>query len=178
MLGVYENVAEKDSLMRFTITGVEDADKIRKDLWNTINSREKVNVNLLHDEDVQTISVNGKEVIAINVPRADYNLRPVYINNNLMHGAYKRNHEGDYHCTEQMTRMMVRDAYEDGNDRLFLEYYTMEDIDIPTLEGYRVMFKTDNPQHVWNSLNHKEFLIQLGGYVINRKEGNEGWQDC
>ena len=91
-----------------------------------------------------------------------------------MHGAYKRNHEGDYHCTEQMTRMMVRDAYEDGNDRLFLEYYTMEDIDIPTLEGYRVMFKTDNPQHVWNSLNHKEFLIQLGGYVINRKEGNEG----
>ena len=43
LLGVYENVAEKDSLMRFTITGVEDADKIRKDLWNTINSREKVN---------------------------------------------------------------------------------------------------------------------------------------
>lgn len=90
-VGVYENVAEKDSLMRFTITGVEDADKIRKDLWNTINSREKVNVNLLHDEDVQTISVNGKEVIAINVPRADYNLRPVYINNNLMRGTYRRN---------------------------------------------------------------------------------------
>ena len=174
LLGVYENVAEKDSLMRFTITGVEDADKIRKDLWNTINSREKVNVNLLHDEDVQTISVNGKEVIAINVPRADYNLRPVYINNNLMRGTYRRNHEGDYHCTEQMIKMMVRDAYEDGNDRMFLEYYTMDDIDIPTLEGYRVMFKTNNPEHIWNSLDHKEFLMQLGGYVVNRKDGTEG----
>ena len=174
LLGVYENVAEKDSLMRFTITGVEDADKIRKDLWNTINSREKVNVNLLHDEDVQTISVNGKEVIAINVPRADYNLRPVYINNNLMRGTYRRNHDGDYHCTEQMIKMMVRDAYEDGNDRMFLEYYTMDDIDIPTLEGYRVMFKTNNPEHIWNSLDHKEFLMQLGGYVVNRKDGTEG----
>ena len=128
----------------------------------------------IHDEDVQTISVNGKEVIAINVPRADYNLRPVYINNNLMRGTYRRNHEGDYHCTEQMIKMMVRDAYEDGNDRMFLEYYTMDDIDIPTLEGYRVMFKTNNPEHIWNSLDHKEFLMQLGGYVVNRKDGTEG----
>lgn len=45
----------------------------------------------------------------------------------------------------------------------------MDDIDIPTLEGYRVMFKTNNPEHIWNSLDHKEFLMQLGGYVVNRK---------
>ncbi len=167
-------MAEKDRSKRFSITGVEDADKIRKDLWNTINNREKVNINLLHDENVQTIRIEDKEIVAIHIPRADYNLRPVYINNNLMNGAYRRNHEGDYHCTEQMIKMMVRDAYEDGNDRLFLEYYTMDDIDIPTLEGYRIMFKTNNPQHVWNSLDHKEFLTQLGGYVVNRKERNEG----
>ena len=91
-----------------------------------------------------------------------------------MRGTYRRNHEGDYHCTEQMIKMMVRDAYEDGNDRMFLEYYTMDDIDIPTLEGYRVMFKTNNPEHIWNSLDHKEFLMQLGGYVVNRKDGTEG----
>ena len=158
LLGVHEDMAEKDRSKRFSITGVEDADKIRTDLWNTINNREKVNINLLHDENVQTIRIEDKEIVAIHIPRADYNLRPVYINNNLMNGAYRRNHEGDYHCTEQMIKMMVRDAYEDGNDRLFLEYYTMDDIDIPTLEGYRIMFKTNNPQHVWNSLDHKEFL--------------------
>lgn len=50
----------------------------------------------------------------------------------------------------------------------------MDDIDIPTLEGYRVMFKTNNPEHIWNSLDHKEFLMQLGGYVVNRKDGTEG----
>ena len=37
LLGVYENTAEKDNSKRFPIIGVEDADKIRKDLWNTIN---------------------------------------------------------------------------------------------------------------------------------------------
>ncbi|WP_337950671.1 AlbA family DNA-binding domain-containing protein, partial [Prevotella sp.] len=83
LLGVVEHMDERDKAKRFEIVGVEDADKIRKDLWNIVNSKEKVNVNLLHDDDVQTIDVDGKEIIAINVPRADYTVRPVYINNNL-----------------------------------------------------------------------------------------------
>jgi predicted HTH transcriptional regulator len=174
LLGVLENMTEKEPQKRFTITGVEDADKIRKDLWNIINSSEKVNINLLHDEDVQIVEVEGKNVIVINVPRADYTIRPIYINNNLSRGTYRRNHEGDYHCKEHELRMMMRDANEAGNDNLFLEYYTMDDIDIPTLERYRIMFKIDNADHVWNNLDHKDFLTQLGGYVINRKEGTEG----
>ena len=156
------------------IVGVEDADKIRKDIWNTINSKEKVNVNLLRDEDVQTIDIDGKNIVAINVPRAESNIRPIYINNNMSRGTFKRNHEGDYHCTEQELKMMLRDANEAGNDRLILEYYTMDDVDMPTLESYRIMFKTDNPDHVWNALGHKEFLMQLGGYAVDRKERIEG----
>ena len=174
LLGVYEDTAEKDWTKRFTITGVEDADKIRKDLWNTINSREKVNINLLRDEDVSIVQIEGKVVISVHVPQADYTKRPVYINNNIQRGTYKRNHEGDYHCTEQELKMMLRDANEAGNDRMFLEYYTMDDIDIPTLERYRMLFKTDHPEHTWNGLEHKDFLKQLGGYMVNRKGQTEG----
>ena len=174
LLGVVEHTDEKDKSKRFEIVGVEDADKIRKDLWNIINSKEKVNVNLLRDEDVQVVDVEGKSVVAVNVPRAESSVRPVYLNNNLSRGTFKRNHEGDYHCTEQELKMMLRDANEAGNDRMILEYYTMDDIDIPTLESYRIMFKTDNPDHVWNDLDHKDFLMQLGGYAIDRKERIEG----
>ena len=174
LLGVDENMVGEGQAKRFVITGVGEADRMRKDLWNTINSHEKVSINLLRDEDVQVVSVEGKNVIVINVPRADYTIRPVYINNNLSRGTYKRNHEGDYHCTEQELRMMVRDSNETGNDRMFLEYYTMDDIDIPSLERYRMLFRTDHPEHVWNSLEHKEFLVQIGGYVVNRKEQTEG----
>lgn len=42
---------------------MEDASKIRKDLWNTINCKEKANINLLHDEDVQSICIDGKEIL-------------------------------------------------------------------------------------------------------------------
>lgn len=172
LLGVDENA--KGNGNRFSITGVENADKICKDLWNILNNKEKVNVNLLHDEDVQAVDVDRKCVIVISVPRADYTIRPVYINNNLSRGTFKRNHEGDYHCTEQELRMMMRDSNEQGNDRMFLEYYTMDDIDIPSLERYRRLFKTNNPEHVWNSLNNQEFLTQLGGYMTSRKEQKEG----
>ena len=57
---------EQNNTKRFEIVGIEDADKIRKDLWNTVNSREKVNINLLYDDDIQTIDVDGKKVIAIS----------------------------------------------------------------------------------------------------------------
>src|SRR5574344_899348 len=174
LLGVHENMTEKDNSKRFTITGVEDAGKICKDLWNTIHSREKVNLNLLHDEDVDKVTIDGKDVVYINVPQAEYTVRPIYINNNIQRGTYKRNHEGDYHCTEQELKMMLRDANEAGNDRMFLEYYTMDDIDMPTLDRYRIMFRLANPEHVWNDLDNKEFLMQLGGYVVNRKESTEG----
>ena len=174
LLGVVEHMDEEDNAQRFEIVGVEDADKIRKDFWNIINSKDKVNANLLRDEDVQTIDADGKHVVVINVPRAASARRPIYINNNLSRGTFKRNHEGDYHCSDEEVRMMLRDANEAGNDRMILEYYTMDDIDLPTLESYRMMFQTDNPDHVWNSLGHKDFLMQLGGYAVDRKERIEG----
>ena len=57
---------EQNNTKRFEIVGIDDADKIRKDLWNTVNSREKVNINFLYDDDIQTIDVDGKKVIAIS----------------------------------------------------------------------------------------------------------------
>lgn len=54
LLGVVEHMEEQDKSKRFEIIGVEDADKIRKDLWNIINCKEKVNVNLLRNDIVLT----------------------------------------------------------------------------------------------------------------------------
>ena len=173
-MGVDEHDQESEPLKRFEILGVEDAEKIRKDLWNIVNNREKVNQNVLRNDDVQIVDVDGKKVVAVIVPRVDSNLRPIYINNNLSKGTFKRNHEGDYHCSEQELKMMLRDANESGNDNLFLDNYSMNDIDIPTLDNYRVLFKTNNPDHIWNGLDHKDFLIQLGGYTVNRSNGVEG----
>lgn len=53
LLGVVEHMDEPDKSKRFEIVGVDDADKIRKNLWDIVNNKEKVNVNLLKDDDVQ-----------------------------------------------------------------------------------------------------------------------------
>ena len=174
LLGVEEHREEIDSQKRYTITNISNPQKLITDFWNLMNDPKKVNVNILVDEDVQVINVDGQEIIAIQVPQATYNMRPVYINDNLQRGVYKRNHEGDYHCTEQEIKLMLRDANEAGNDRIILEHYTMDDIDTPTLERYRQLFKIDHPEHVWNELDNQEFLKQLGGYGVDRNTGVEG----
>ncbi len=44
-----------------------------------------------------------------------------------MTGTYKRNHEGDYNCTETEVRQMLRDASDDPQDFQLLEDYGLED---------------------------------------------------
>ena len=173
LLGIEEHRNETDPSKRFTIHGVNNPDKLITDFWNILNDPNKVNVNLLIDDDVQVVPIDGKDIIVIHIPRADYMTRPVFLNNNLLKATFRRNHEGDYHCSDAEIRLMLRDANADGNDRMLIEYYTMDDIDIPTLDRYRMLFKIDNPDHVWNNLSHEDFLRQLGGIATDRQSGKE-----
>ena len=172
VLGIKEhrNRYEED---RFEIKGVADTDKMLKSFWDTINS-DKVSRNILFDDDVECIDYEGKTLIAIHVPMANYTMRPVYINKNLLSGSFKRNYEGDYHCTDEEVKSMLRDANENGNDGLMLENYDMNDIDLPTLHAYRNHFKISNLDHVFNHLDDKEFLRNMGGMTTDRITRREG----
>ena len=173
LLGIVEHLKEKDLQKRFQIVGVEDSRKIVTDFWNTINSN-KVNENILSDSDVEVINVDGKEVVCINVPQADWSIKPIFLNNDIYKGTFRRNHEGDYHCKERQVKAMIRDSFEDGNDGILLEHYTMDDIDLDSLHRYRNLFRVWNTDHVWNEIDDKSFLRNLGGYIVNREEGKEG----
>lgn len=174
LLGVYEDMEEQDRSKRFMITGVSDASKLRIDFWNMLNNKEKVNINLLRDDDVNIVEIEGKEIIAIYVPQARYDARPVYINGNWMTGTYKRNHEGDYHVSDLELKMILRDANDTGNDGMRLSEYGMKHIDEKTLNGYRQMFVLKKPDHPLNTEDDKEFLRVLGGYYVEEETGEEG----
>lgn len=174
LLGVHEDMEEQDRSKRFMITGVSDASKLRIDFWNMLNNKEKVNINLLRDDDVNIVEIEGKEIIAIRVPQARYNARPVYINGNWMTGTYKRNHEGDYHVSDLELKMILRDANDTGNDGMRLPKFGMKHIDEKTLNGYRQMFVLKNPDHPLNTEDNKEFLRVLGGYYVEEETGEEG----
>jgi len=141
--------------------------------WNTINS-DKVSCNILVDADVDFCTVKGAEIMWIRVPRADYKQRPVYINENLLKGTFKRNHEGDYHCSEEEVKAMLRDSSDAGNDGGLLDGYTMDDIDMDSLHSYRNQFSRSNPEHVWNGIDDVTFMKNMGGYAIDRNT-QKGW---
>lgn len=175
LLGIYEDLTEKDVAKRFTILGVEDSGKIKKDFWNQANNPQKISVNLLQDDDVDIVEVDGKDVVVINVPRAQYNERPVYIKGKMIVGnVFKRNYEGDYKCTQSDINAMIRDANEDGNDGILIEHYGMDDVDDQSLREYRQEFRDENKDHPWNKCDDKTFLKNLGGYVVERGTGREG----
>jgi len=66
MLGVKQH-----SGTRFEVQGLEDAAKIRQDFWNNVNNRSHVSHNLLGNDGVRVVEVNGDKVLVIEIPRAD-----------------------------------------------------------------------------------------------------------
>lgn len=173
LFGVEEHVRETDFEKRFTFVSIKNPDQRLKDFWNTVNS-EKVSSNILVDADAGLCEVKGETIMWIQVPQADYRSKPVFINGNPMKGTFKRNHEGDYHCTEDEVKAMLRDASDSGNDGGLLNGYTMDDIDLNSLRSYRIEFEHRNPDHIWNGENDQIFLKNMGGYAIDRATG-KGW---
>ena len=167
VLGITENIKFAGEANHFEITGITNPQKLRKEFFDTLNSN-KVNRNILTDNDVEIIDYEGVSLMCITVPQADYRQRPIYINGNMMNGAFKRNYEGDYHCTEEDVKAMIRDANDSGNDGILIEHYNTDDIDSATLNAYRNRFRTANPDHIWNDYDDKDFLLNKGRTYTSR----------
>jgi len=86
-----------------------DPQWLLEDFWAILNDPSRVSANILTEEDVQIHQIDGKQIISITVPKAADTLRPVYIDNDLYRGSYRRSGEGDYRCTkEQIDAMLAR----------------------------------------------------------------------
>ena len=154
----------------FVTTGLKDVEKLRKDFWNTINNSKKISANLLTDEDVTSYDVNGDIVLAIHVPRAKREDKPVYINDDLFGGTFRRNGEGDYHCTKSEVRAMLRDQTEDSSDMKVLEDFEISDLNMDTVHAYRNRHTAYRPEHVWDGLTDEEYLERIGAVKRLKKD--------
>lgn len=156
------------------IVGIMHPAKVLRDFWNTINNPTKVNQNILQDHEVQVVNCDGRSIIAISVPRANRNDRPVFIGGNPLTGSYQRRHEGDYRCDENSVRRMIADSNQETRDHYLLEDFTLVDLDQSMLSAYRNEFRSTLPGHPWLSLDDQRLLEQLGGWRRDRISGTEG----
>jgi predicted HTH transcriptional regulator len=136
---------------------------LKQNFWNTIHDSKKVSINLLSDKHVESYEVDGDVILVIHVPRAKRDEKPVYINNDMFGGTYRRDWEGDYHCTKSEIRGMLRDATDDTSDMKIVEQFDLSVINQESLHGYRNYHKSYRPEHVFHRLSDEEYLVKIGG---------------
>lgn len=157
-----------------SVSGLANPPQLRKTFWDTINNRSKVNRNLLADADVTTVTLDGKTVLVIHVPRADRRQRPIYIGQNPLDGTFRRNDEGDYQCRPDEVGRMLADQAEESLDERILERFTLQDFDPDSLQHYRQRFSARVPTHPWLALDETTFLHRLGAFRQDRRTGIKG----
>lgn len=168
VLGVRERKGQFDPV------GIEDVAKVRMELFNNLNNRQKVSVNLLSDADVREHEVDGCTLLLVQVPRAPRKSRPVYLTNNPFGHTYRRLNEGDRLMTDEEVKRMLAEQVEDSRDDKILPHYELADLDMGTFQAYRQVFSNRDPGRPWNTMPDEAFLQKIGGWKRNRETGEQG----
>lgn len=159
-------VREKDG--KCEVEGLPDAEKKVADIWNAVNNAEKISANVLFNESVYPVEVDGKWLVVVEVPRAERTVRPVFVGSDVFKGTYRRNGEGDYHCSRETVEGMIRDKYAETVDNCVLDELTIADLDADSIRRYRMYFSQLRSGHVWSGLADDGFLMKIGAAARGR----------
>jgi len=169
---------EEKPKRQYRVLGLEDPARVRKQLWDCLNDRDKVSGNLLLDGDVEVLDVETKDgvraVLRVSVPRGSRKERPVHTTKNPFGNTYLRRADGDYRADDEAVRRMIAERVEDERDNKVLKGFTIGDLDPTSLRQYRVEYANKRSTHVWANLEDGEFLRNLGAYRRDRETGEEG----
>ena len=168
-------VKEKNN--QFYLDGLtkEQAQQYEKDFFNMMHNKQIVNIALLNENDVQTVKFEEFYFVFFYIPRADRNLRPVYCGLDPYTGTYRRDLDGDYHCSRDEINSMFADAnLSNSVDGRILKNYGLDDLDADSIRQYRRRFEQWNPDHVWNSLPEDKFLEKINVFRRDRNTGEYG----
>lgn len=166
VLGVKENGDGS-----FFVEGLKDVHKLLKDFWNMVNNRQKVSSNILTDSMAFPASIDGKDVIVIKVPRAERTSRPVYVGTDQRTGTYRRNFEGDYHCSLEEVSLMIRDSALVTDDNRLLTDFDASVFCPDTVAAYRNIFRLVRQKHLWNNEDDAMFLRRIGAVREDKNTG-------
>ncbi|MDP3978787.1 MAG: putative DNA binding domain-containing protein [Pseudomonas sp.] len=168
LLGVREKKGQ------FRLEGIVNPAKVRQELFDNLNNRQKVSANLLTDDCVREVVLEGRTLLVVDIPRANRKQRPVHLTTNPFGHTYRRLNEGDRSIADEDVRRMLAEQVEDSRDDRILKGYHLEDLCPETLRAYRQVFANREPSHPWNTLDDQEFLRQIGGWRRDRETGVGG----
>jgi ATP-dependent DNA helicase RecG len=169
---IFLGVVEQD--YTFTPLGIQNSDKVIKDLVAIANSREKVSVNLLGNADIVPHSFGATTVIESKVRRASRKERPVYLKKTPIGNSYRRGHEADQRMSDDEVKRMLADQQYDSLDHRVLKGFDLKDLDKQSLADFRQSVAVRSPGSNFDALSNLAFMKQIGGWKKDRESGEEG----
>ena len=166
VLGVSER---KDG--SFVVHGIPKVGKVLDDFWNAALSEDKLSVRFMKDADTTVETVEGKGIVVIRVPWVDRYTRPVYIDNSIFGGTFRRTYTGDHQCKREEVLSMLRDSDTSSQDAAIAESARVEFINRETVAAYRRRFDQRNEGHVWGKADDETFLTNIGALRVDEKGG-------
>ena len=157
LLGVVEG-ADK----RFVSVPLPSPERLVSEFWEMINDRTKVSANIISEQDVQIVESGGNRIVVIQIPRAGRHERPVYIGTYPFSGSYFRDGEGDYRCSPDEVRSMLRDRTDEPQDAMVLEEFSTDCLDPGCISRYRVRLSDLHPRPAWQRSISCHFLPCVG----------------
>lgn len=159
----------------FSVVGIHNVAKVRRELFDALNNRQKVSTNLLSDEHVREVPLEGSTVLTIEIPRAPRKQRPVHLTTNPFSGhTFRRLNDGDRAVPDEEVKRMLAEQVEDSRDDRILRGYDLPDLDLGTFQAYRQVFFNREPGHLWNARDDREFLRLIGGWRKARETDESG----
>ncbi len=165
----------KERQGRFSLHGIQDPQRVVTILFNHLNNRQKVSVNLLSEQNITILSLEGRNLIQVRIPAAGRKQKPVFLNGNPFKGnTYRRLYDGDRPCNDETVKRMLAEQVEDERDNRILPGYGIDDIDVDSLFAYRQLLRTEKPGHIWLEQDDAGLVRCLKGWRRDRQSGEEG----
>ncbi len=160
---IYLGIAEIDTntFVSSSLT-IDEVNTLKTQLFSLANNPQKVNVNLLSDLCVCIKEYNGNPILEIKINPCPKEYKPVFIDGNILTGTYRRNFDGDYHCSPQEIKSMLRDSSSKALDLTTLNEYSLDDLCIDTINSYINRFSSMHPDHPFLKQSKEQFLEFIG----------------
>lgn len=158
LLGVEEHKEDHTLYMQ---DGLADVQKMKETFWKNVNNRQKISHNIVTNSMVYIAQLEGKDILVVEVPRAERTTRPVYKGQDPRTGTYRRWGEGDHLCTLDEVTAMMRDASASPLDAQPIEAMDLSVFCEESVNGYRNVYRNTNPHHLWNKLDNEMFLRRI-----------------
>lgn len=154
----------------FETIGVGNAEKLLSDFVTGARNKKNVSYVETSNIEVNVAQFDEKEVIVIQVPKADPQDKPIYIKNNTSE-VYYRIGDSDQRLSQREINYMLVDSVESQDNRV-VPFFDFDDMDHAAFIAFRETVENSEKTERLKELSDIEFALEMGIMDFDRdKDG-------